>query len=61
MPRFDDHDDLGAATAAVLFATLAIAAFIYGYNRVEEIRVALNVSSIEKVVPPLIPSPPQLR
>jgi hypothetical protein len=60
MPLFEDQDDLGAATAAVLLAILAIGAFIYGYNRVEEVQTALNLPSIEKIVP-LIPSPPQMR
>jgi hypothetical protein len=51
----------GAASAAVLLATLVIAALIYGYNRDENIQTALNIPSIEKIVPSMIPSPPQLR
>jgi hypothetical protein len=57
---FEDSRDLGAATAAVLLATLAIGAFIYGYNRVEEIQTAFNLPSIEQIVPQM-PSPPLLR
>ena len=61
MKAFEDNRDLGAASAAVLLATLVIAALIYGYNRVENIQTALNIPSIEKIVPSMIPSPPQLR
>ena len=61
MPRFENRDDLGAATAAVLIATLIIGAFIYGYNRVQEVQTAVYMPSIERIVSPLIPSPPQLR
>ena len=61
MSRFENRDDLGAAAAAVLFATIAIGAVVYGYNRVHEVQTAMNMPSIEKILPPLIPSPPQLR
>ena len=58
MAAFDDSNDFGAIVIAVVVATVAAGAFIYAWNRAGVVQTALNVPSIERTVPDIVPNQP---
>jgi hypothetical protein len=58
MAAFDDSNDFGAIVIAVVVATVAAGAFIYAWNRAGVVQTALNVPSIERTIPDIVPNQP---
>lgn len=59
MAVFKDDNDLGPIVVAVVLGTLVAGAFMYGWNRYDNVQTALNVPPIERTVPTIVPSQPQ--
>jgi hypothetical protein len=58
MAAFDDDNDLGPIVLTVVLTTLVAGAFIYGWNRYDKVRTALNIPAIERTVPAIVPNQP---
>jgi hypothetical protein len=55
----DDDNDIGPIVVAVVLGTLVVGAFLYGWNRYESVQTALNIPTIERTVPNIVPNQPQ--
>ena len=60
MTARDNDSDLGTVVVTVVLGTLVAGAIIYGFNRYETIKTALNIPSVDRTVPSIVPSQPQL-
>ena len=59
MAAFDNDNDLGPIVVAVVLGTVVTGAFLYSWNRYDEVRTALNIPPIERTVPAIVPNQPQ--
>ena len=59
MAAFDNDNDLGPIVVAVVLGTIVAGAFIYGWNRYDQVQTALNIPVIERTVPTIVPNQPQ--
>ncbi len=55
----DDDNDIGPIVVAVVLGTLVVGAFLYGWNRYYSVQTALNIPTIERTVPNIVPNQPQ--
>jgi hypothetical protein len=55
----DDDNDIGPIVVAVVLGTLVVGAFLYGWNRFDSVQTALNLPTIERTVPTIVPNQPQ--
>ena len=55
----DDDNDIGPIVVAVVLGTLVAGAFLYGWNRYDTVQTALNIPSIERTIPTIVPNQPQ--
>jgi hypothetical protein len=56
----DDDNDIGPIVVAVVLGTLVAGAFLYGWNRYDAVQTALNLPTIERTIPTIVPNQPQL-
>jgi hypothetical protein len=59
MAAFDDDNSFGPMVVTVILATLLVGAFLYGWTRYDKVQTAMNLPSIERTVPAIVPSQPQ--
>ena len=55
----DDDNDIGPIVVAVVLGTLVVGAFLYGWNRYDAVQTALNIPTIERTIPTIVPNQPQ--
>jgi hypothetical protein len=60
MAAFDDNSDTGPIVTTVVIGTLVAGALLYSFHRYERVRTALNIPAIERSVPSIVPSQPQI-
>jgi hypothetical protein len=61
MAAFDDNSDMGPIVTTVVIGTLVAGALLYTFHRYEGVRTAfLNLPTIERSVPSIVPDQPQI-
>ncbi len=60
MAAFDSDDDFGTIAIALVIMTLVVGTGLYVYNARDSVQTAWRIPMIDKTVPTVVPSTPEI-